>query len=402
MNIKIFTFCFCFFCGLFSTLKAQSLAICIEPKAGIQSIVYTALQREVWVMTGDTFPEMICTLNARQNIRLSVLGAKVQISREGKVLGQWPEVILWSSDSSARFTLMAEGMKKPVEYYDHLRVQVRKNQLRLINDVWMEHYICGVVAAEGGIYKTPEFLKVQAVCSRTYAVRNMGKYARDGFDLNDKVDCQVYHGIPVNLPGVNDAVKATEGLIAVDDFGEPIDAVFSANCGGQSANSEDVWTSPSAYLKSTESYDQYREFRNSSWSLTLSKPELLFLFSKYYKSPVTHFKIEPDYSGRVRQVRLNDDSKSVISGMELRALLKLKSTKFRMYEWNNQIFISGQGFGHGVGMCQDGAYKLSTIGWSHEEILRHFYSGIELIPIQEYLLLQQSLMRTPPLTAPGE
>jgi stage II sporulation protein D len=75
----------------------------------------------------------------------------------------------------------------------------------------MENYICGVVAAEGGLYKTPEFLKVQAICSRTYAMRNMGKFVREGFDLTDKVDCQVYHGIPKNLPGVEDAVLATAG-----------------------------------------------------------------------------------------------------------------------------------------------------------------------------------------------
>lgn len=369
---------------LFSLARAQSVAVWIDPKPGMTAFSYSAKAKQIWVLRGDSIPELITELSYGQSLNLKYNAGKVQLIRDGLSLGSWSEVIFWAADTSGHFTVSPEAAKKTIEYYDHLKVQAYKNQLRLINIVWMENYICGVVAAEGGIYKTPEFLKVQAICSRTYAIRNMGKFIRDGFDLTDKVDCQVYHGIPKNLPGVEEAVRATAGLIAVDGFGEPIDAVFSANCGGQSANSEDVWKASSAYLKTTESYDHYREFRNSSWTYTVSRLDLIGLFSKYYKVPVTDWEVIPDASGRVRQIRLNNDPGLVLSGMELRSLLKLKSTKFRVYEYQQQIFFSGQGFGHGVGMCQDGAYKLSTLGWSHESILRHFYQGVELISIENW------------------
>jgi stage II sporulation protein D len=194
----------------------------------------------------------------------------------------------------------------------------------------------------------------------------------------------VYHGVPKNLPGVEEAVRATAGLIALDGFGEPIDAVFSANCGGQSANSEEVWTASSSYLKSTESYDHYREFRNSAWTYTTSVQDLITLFSKYYKTSILSWEVIPDGSGRVRQLVFNGNPKMVISGTELRSLLKLKSTKFRMYQIQSQMFFAGQGFGHGVGMCQDGAYKLSTLGWNYENILRHFYQGVSLLSISDW------------------
>jgi stage II sporulation protein D len=351
----------------------------------MKAFTYTALQKEVWVMTTDSFPEYITSAYNGDILKITIVSGKLQLTRNSIIVGVFPELYFWNADSSGRFRIQPEGSKKQVEYYDHLKVQIHKQQLRLIHDVWIEHYIPGVVAAEGGIYKTPEFLKVQAVCSRTYAIRNLGKYQREGFDLSDKVDCQVYHGIPVNMPALEAAVFETRGLIALDEFDEPIDAVFSANCGGQSANSEDVWTATTPYLKSTESYDQYREFKNSSWTYSVSRPDLLKLFSEYYKKPVYTFSVEPDYSGRVRQVRLNEDLKTVISGTELRRLLKLKSTKFRVYEHKGFYFFSGQGFGHGVGMCQDGAYKLSTLGWSYEAILRHFYTGVRMIDLTEYL-----------------
>lgn len=372
------------FLQFFSILWAQSVSVWIDPKPGMTAMSYSSKARLIWVLSGDSVPELITELSYGQSLNLKYSAGKIQVLKEGISLGSWPDIVFWASDTSGHFTITPEGSKKTIEYYDHLKVQAYKNQLRLINIVWMENYICGVVAAEGGIYKTPEFLKVQAICSRTYAIRNMGKFIREGFDLTDKVDCQVYHGIPKNLPGVDEAVKATAGLIAVDDFGEPIDAVFSANCGGQSANSEDVWRASSTYLKSTESYDHYREFRNSSWTYTTSRLDLIALFSKYYKVPIVQWEVIPDASGRVKQIRLNNDPGLVLSGTELRSLLKLKSTKFRVYEYQQQVFFSGQGFGHGVGMCQDGAYKLSTLGWSNESILRHFYQGVEIISIENW------------------
>lgn len=390
MSRKVVIALFFFLTG-FIRIGAQSLTIWIDPKPGMTGCVYTAKARQTWILTGDSVPEMVASLNAGESVQLKYLSGNVQLLRNGVSVGYWPELILWAADSTGHFTLTPEGLKKTIEYYDHLKVIPWKNQLRLFNIVWMEHYICGVVAAEGGLYKTPEFLKVQAICSRTYAIRNRGKFAREGFDLTDKVDCQVYHGIPKNLPGVEDAVKATAGVIAVDEFDEPIDAVFSANCGGQSANSEEVWTAPSAYLRSTESYDQYREFRNSSWTYTCSRYDLLNLFTKYYKTPVYQWQIVPDASGRVRQLILNQNAKLVMSGTELRSLLKLKSTKFRMYEDRQQLFFVGQGFGHGVGMCQDGAYKLSTLGWANDAILRHFYQGVQMVSLKEWRLRQLKL-----------
>ncbi len=385
MNFKIERLFFLLLFLTLSKLWGQSISIWIDPKPGMTSCVYTSKSPKVWLLSGDTVPEMITEISFGQSITTKYLAGRVLVYKDGLSLGSWPEIIFWVADSMGRFSLTPEGAKKTIDYYDHLKVQAHKNQLRMVNIVWMENYICGVVAAEGGLYKTPEFLKVQAICSRTYAMRNMGKFVREGFDLTDKVDCQVYHGIPKNLPGVEDAVLATAGLIAVDEFGEPIDAVFSANCGGQSANSEDVWKATSSYLKSTESYDHYREFKNSSWTYTLSRLDFLSLLSKYYKTPILDWEVVPDASGRVKQIRLNQDPGLVLSGIEMRSLLKLKSTKFRLFEDHQQVFFSGQGFGHGVGMCQDGAYKLSSIGWGHESILRHFYQGVELLSIQEWL-----------------
>jgi len=376
--------------SLFIKVQGQAVKVLIEPFSQLQRVTFTAIGTETWVTVNDSFPETILTLSPGQQVQLTLIGSRVRLSQGSKSLGDWPSLLFWTADSTGGFKLGQEPAKNTKHYFGHLQIQVARQKLKLVNLLWMEQYVKGVVAAEGGIYKTPEFLKVQAICSRTYAVRNLGKYAKEGFDLNDKVDCQVYKGVPQASSLIDQAVAQTQGLILTDPYGEVIDAVFSANCGGQSANSEDVWSSPSAYLRSTPSYDQYREFRNSEWSYNLSRLDFLRILSGYYHFPVYEYTIIPDISGRVKELQLNGDSRWVISGTEIRQLLKLKSTRFRIREFENQCFISGQGFGHGVGMCQDGAYKLSTLGWSHEEILRHFYAGVKLITIDSFLSNQRT------------
>ena len=98
--------------------------------------------------------------------------------------------------------------------------------LRVVNVVDLEPYLYGVVPAEIGAKSPLEALKAQAVAARTYTLKNRGKLAREGMDLDDTTRCQSYLGIDGETPFVTAAVDATHGQVIT--FGDAlIDATYS-------------------------------------------------------------------------------------------------------------------------------------------------------------------------------
>jgi len=107
----------------------------------------------------------------------------------------------------------------------------------VINELNMEDYLRGVVPAEMGpkIYDELEALKAQAIAARTYAVRNLGQFKREGYDICAGPACQAYDGVIREEPLTDRAVRETAGLIATYN-GQPIDALYTATCGGETSD----------------------------------------------------------------------------------------------------------------------------------------------------------------------
>ena len=113
----------------------------------------------------------------------------------------------------------------------------------------MEQYLRGVVPNELGplLYPEVEALKAQAVAARTYAWRNLGQFAEDGYDLCDTPRCQVYKGANTEHPLADRAIQETAGVIATHD-GKPIHALYSSTCGGHTEDGHEI------FLESREPY----------------------------------------------------------------------------------------------------------------------------------------------------
>jgi stage II sporulation protein D len=107
----------------------------------------------------------------------------------------------------------------------------------VINELNMEDYLRGVVPAEMGpkIYDEVEALKAQAIAARTYAVRNLGQFKREGYDICAGPACQAYNGFSGEDPLTDRAVRETAGLVATYN-GQPIDALYTATCGGETSD----------------------------------------------------------------------------------------------------------------------------------------------------------------------
>lgn len=371
-----------FLVSLTHAVSGQMLRVHIAPADKIESFVYQALGDEVVIMTADSFPRKITTLNTLDKMEVTVQTSGIVLDQAGKKLGPFPSLLFWCNDEKPRFKLFLDkGAISFRTYPDHLRIETGPRYLELVNEVFVETYVKGVIHAEAGHHKNLDFFKVQALSARTYALRNIGRHGDHGYDLCDNTHCQAYKGEHMNNPLIDQAVNETAGEVIVYQDNQLIEAVFSANCGGFTANSEDVWINNVEYLRAMPDYNFCEGFDNHAWHVTIPKLDFLAKLGRYLNVEATEFDIIPDISGRVKRVQVNGDGKLIISGEELRRLFKLKSSKFHVFDSQSLLFVEGAGFGHGVGMCQDGAYYLSETGMDYQRILKHYYQGVEITKV---------------------
>jgi stage II sporulation protein D len=137
-------------------------------------------------------------------------------------------------------------------YRGTLDLTLKDGRVVVINQLGMEEYLLGVVPSELSpvIYPEVEAQAAQAIAARTYALKNMGRFRADGYDLTDDTRTQVYGGISIEKEGSSDAVRRTYG-IAIYYNGAPIDAMYTSTCGGRTEDFANVFdTPPVPYLKS--------------------------------------------------------------------------------------------------------------------------------------------------------
>ena len=139
-------------------------------------------------------------------------------------------------------------------YRGHFQLINDGDGLTVINDISMEKYIKGVVPSEMPSSWNIEAHKAQAIAARSYALANLGKRAKYGYDLKDTPEDQAYGGASAETVNTNDAVTATEGIVIIYN-GKIIPAYYSASAGGQTKTAGQVWTKDLAFLKSVPSFD---------------------------------------------------------------------------------------------------------------------------------------------------
>lgn len=200
-------------------------------------------------------PVIAASTNAstqRSNVRLT-----------SKPAGPSREVVASSTTNASLFSSSApvafasdDEKNAPVRYNDKAyrgRIEVFTNlrgNLTVVNELGLEDYVRGVVANElsPGGYPALEALKAQAIAARTYALKNMGQFMSQGFDILPTTRSQVYRGLTSEHPLSSRAVDETRGLIATYG-GEPINALYTSTCGGRTENSENIFNQAVPYLR---------------------------------------------------------------------------------------------------------------------------------------------------------
>lgn len=185
-------------------------------------------------------------------------------------------------------------------YRGILRIENRENTLTVINDVCLENYLQGVVASEMPPSWEYEAIKAQTIAARTYAVANMGKHAKEGFDLSDDVMDQVYLGINAECETTNKAVLDTLGIIMTYNK-KPISAMYSASGGGQTTSALDSFGYDIPYLQSVPSYDDDVQKRGHGVGMTQHGAKNLAKMGNNAYQILTHFYNNVQFA-RINQV----------------------------------------------------------------------------------------------------
>ena len=139
-------------------------------------------------------------------------------------------------------------------YRGHFKVINDDNALTVINDLQLEDYIQGVVPSEMPSSWDIEAHKAQAIAARSYALANMGKRGKYGYDLKDTPEDQAYGGASAETKQTNRAVEETAGIVLVCQ-GKIVPAYYSASAGGKTRSAGQVWTRDLPFIKSVPSFD---------------------------------------------------------------------------------------------------------------------------------------------------
>ena len=264
------------------------------------------------------------------------------------------------------------------KFFGGVRIDKRNHSLTVINLAPVEEYLRGVVSKEMSPSFHAEALKAQAIAARCFTLKNRERHQAEGFDLCATTHCQNFGGADSAHPLTDDAIKATRGEVLLIE-GQIVDTNFHTDSGGMTENVSEVWGTYSAHLQAVEeleknTYPWKKEFSLDDFSRIIGGN--IGKLREINLSPMEIGKAAPDrsISGRVRSAQFVGSKNNVqLKGTELRSKFSLPSTLFDIKISGNKIIFEGYGFGHGVGMSQNGANAYAKHGWNYKKILAHYY-----------------------------
>ena len=263
------------------------------------------------------------------------------------------------------------------------------DKLLVVNILDLEYYIKGVLYHEISHQWPIEAIKAQAVAARTYAVYQKEAMKSKNYDLMADMSSQVYGGYGSEKRKTNRAVNFTYGeILRYKD--KVFSAYFHATCGGVTENASELWKIDIEPLKGERLCSFCLNSPHYYWKATMDLKTIQKKLGGFYKAKGDLKNIvvaERTSTGRVRTLGLEDEKGESfnISAKDFRSLLGpdfIRSTNFSMILDQDRVIFSGKGWGHGVGLCQWGAYGMSRQGYNYKQILEFYYPGAEIIKIQ--------------------
>lgn len=287
-----------------------------------------------------------------------------------------------------------QDVKGSYEYNKYGTITLLHKETGEIEQLNIDEYLCNVVSAEMPASYEREALKAQAIVARTYTIYKILNKKHENADICDaSTCCQAWISKEdrfskweesqreSNWQKISEAVNETRGQIITYE-NQPINAFFHSNSGGVTEIPVNVWGGIGyPYLQSVETSGEEGYTQYSS-EVTFTQEELLNKLKEKYNDISIDFNNEDEIkileyteSTRIKTIKFGNHE---LSGVETRNLLGLKSTNFEIIKEDEKIKFSVKGYGHGVGMSQTGADSMAKQGYSADNIIKHFYTGVEI------------------------
>jgi stage II sporulation protein D len=305
-----------------------------------------------------------------------------------------------------------------------------ESDMTIINVLPLEEYLYGVVPNEIPASSGTEALKAQALAARTYTYKSLNKHASNGFNLCSTTDCQAYNGYASENTATNKAVDDTKDMVVTYN-GSLAETLYFSSSGGMTEAAVNVWGTDFPYLQSVSDEYETGKYSNYNWNITLTKDQISQKLNSYGLGTVTGIQITK-YSAAGRAVEIIVKGTSKPEGVtftkdKCRTFLSLYSQWYTIktnadvsiYVDNQvvttplsqvkvitaagettftntdqqvtilgangesttvsavptQYSFTGKGWGHAVGMSQDGAIGYAKAGYTYQQIIEHYYPG---------------------------
>ncbi len=359
------------------------------------------------------------------NLNINVEDGIIKIRSNGEIVTECDNKELKFAPAEGFISLNGKQYRGTLQI-----INLKNGKMTLINKVNIEEYLYSVLPYEMATGWPLEALKAQAVCARTYALTSMGRFSQYGFDLTDNTLSQMYGGVKGEKEDCTRAVDETKGMIVTYDK-KPASVFYYASSSGESLNVKDVWGSSYPYLVSVK--DDYQSSvvkDNAKWVVSFTTQELTDKMnnSGYDLGTITDVEINelspqnavtmvtvkgtkgsaffqrerartifgfrsqvytvaPEKKDAQKVSVMGADGKNELSQVSVLASNGKASADSIIIKGANDVrtiafggettgfIFTGYGYGHGIGMSQNGAKGMANAGFTYEQILTHYFTG---------------------------
>ena len=282
-------------------------------------------------------------------------------------------------------TIFIEDKEIKFKFESNMKVRVKHEDTGEIESVPFEEYITGVLAGEMPVSFHIEALKAQALAARSYVMKKMEYNVNKDYDVVDTIMNQVYlsddylksvwnETYDEKINKIKTAVMDTRGEY-VSYNGKVAETFFFSTSVGATENSGEIFEAQLPYLVSVESMWDAEVSPLYSTDKKISLEEFYNSLGLPYSSNLKIEKIKTTATGRIKKIKINGKT---FSGSEVLNALNLRSSFFEITQNGNIVNINVKGYGHGVGMSQYGAEGMAKHGYTYDEIIKHYYTGVDI------------------------
>jgi len=374
--------------GLF-LLVVLLFALCplgIGISASSPTIRVRILHNKSRVQVGATGSYKIQTLDSLKEA--SFLSSHSTLTVEASQQGIQASGRTWGAQilikPGARESLIRVGSRR---YRGKILVRQKNSLLEIVNELPLEEYLWGVIKPEISPKWPRASILAFTIAARTYAFKKLKDPSANpsGYHVSSEQDDQVYRGVEGEDSYASELVNETRGRV-LTYLGEIIESSYHACCGGYTASSKDVWGGEYRPYLVAKRDDFCKKSPYFDWDFKIEATDLRerlkktgLVLGRIYRIRLLEF----DEGRRVKRLEIQHQrGKTELTGKEFRQAIgggDLKSTLFTAKRHHRYFVFEGKGWGHGVGLCQEGAKVMGEQGYTYKEILEFYYPGTTIV-----------------------